>query len=113
MNRLRRKAPQGKRTEPARECYEIIKQVNNGVVDGDHAENSNYCHRIVVSIEGHTLVQFHSRGWKEVLLGVLTKAKENKYVARKVTSPKSIYNNLSELIATVELDSAEENKFSY
>lgn len=102
QNRIRRKNPEGKRTEEGRRAYEIIKEANDGIVDGDSLTNANYSTKIVQKISEHTAVasgQFTREIFLETLLGL---ARNWKRTARKITSPEKVYDNLAELIQDVQ-----------
>lgn len=71
LSRIRKKTPTAKRTKEGEECYRIIEQFNNGLVDGDVLDNSTYCEKIITKLNQHTGVKSSEYTRQEVLTGIL------------------------------------------
>lgn len=79
------------------ECLEIIKSFNDWVIDGTQKGNRIYSKNLIWKLKKYPSIASWEFTRQATLKAILEIISQNKFYASKITSPESIYRNLSVL----------------
>lgn len=109
---IRKDFPKMKVDDEIKECYEIIKECNDGVIDGTAVDNYKNSILLLEKLKGHKKVIRGDYTRQELLQGVIIFARPNKYINSKITSARNLNANLAHLLNTIATDVVEGNQFA-